>query len=151
MNQPTFLRVFLVVVAAAIAGAPSCTDQQTSATGSADQMPKTESSKPMSDGEQGMEVDEQVLIARQKLAERLGVDLSAIMIDTVRQVHWSDGAVGCPKPGMMYTQAIVPGVLILLRADGEVHRYHAALGRPPSYCPADRAQAPALGQGEETM
>lgn len=151
MHRPNFLRVLLIVVAFAVTGAPSCTDQQTNATDSADQAPKTESDKPMSNGDKSMDVDEQVLTARQKLAERLGVDLSAIMIDTARQVHWANGAAGCPEPGMAYTQAIVPGVLILLRANGEVHRYHAGRDRPPFYCPADRAQAPALGQGEETM
>lgn len=151
MHRPNFLRVLLIVVAFAVTGAPSCTDQQTNATDNVDQAPKTELGEPMSNKKQSLDPDEQVLAARQELAERLGIDLSAIMIDTARRVHWANGAVGCPEPGMAYSQAIVPGVLILLRVNGEVHRYHAGRGRQPFYCPADRAQAPAPDQGDDTM
>ena len=52
---------------------------------------------------------------------------------------------------MNYTMGIVPGVQILLKADDEVHRYHAGVGREPFYCPAERAEAPAFGQGKEAM
>ena len=50
-----------------------------------------------------------------------------------------------------YTMAIVPGVLILLRADGEVYRYHARRNGTPFYCPTDRVEAPVSGQGQELI
>jgi len=98
-----------------------------------------------------MNMDEQVAAAKQDLAQQLGTKADEIVVDTVRTVHWRSGAAGCPKPGMSYTMAIVPGVLIMLRADGDVYRYHAGRGRPPFYCPAGRAEAPVYGQGEEVM
>ncbi len=93
----------------------------------------------------------QVAQAKQDLAARLNVDISAISEEAVRVVHWRSGARGCPDAEMSYTMAIQPGMLILLRADGEIYRYHAGRSGVPFYCPADRAEAPALGQGEEVM
>lgn len=98
-----------------------------------------------------MSIDEQVLSARKALADRLQVDLAEIEVETARGVHWSSGAAGCPEPGMSYTMAIVPGVLILLKANGVTHRYHAGRNREPFYCPSARAEAPVYGQGEEVM
>ena len=106
-------------------------------------------SKP--DSGKSANVDEQLLAAKEDLARRLGDDAGEITVETVRHVNWRSGAIGCPAPEMAYTMAIVPGVQILLRADGEVYRYHARRDRLPFYCPADRAEAPAYGQGEEAM
>ena len=96
-------------------------------------------------------VDEQLLVAKEDLAGLLRVETDEIEVDTVRQVHWRSGAAGCPEPGMSYTMAIVPGVLILLRADGEVYRYHARRNGTPFYCPTDRVEAPVSGQGQELI
>jgi len=103
--------------------------------------------------EPGSEIDfdDQVASARQDLAERLEKHADEIEIERVSAVHWSSGAAGCPEPGMSYTMSLVPGVLILLRADGEIYRYHARRNTTPVFCPADRAEAPVLGQGEEVM
>lgn len=98
-----------------------------------------------------MNIDEQVSAARQDLAQHLGLDADKIVVDSVRTVHWRSGAAGCPEPGMSYTMAIVPGVLIILNAAGESYRYHAGRNGPPSYCPAERAEPPVYGQGEEAM
>ncbi len=59
-------------------------------------------------------------------------------------VNWPDGAGGCPEPGRMYTQALVPGFRIRIQAPGRVLNYHATRGSTaPVLCPADRVQ-PAL-------
>ena len=81
-------------------------------------------------------------IATADLAERLGVDASSIEVVAVERVTWSDGSVGCPQPGMNYTQALVPGSRIVLRSGGVAYAYHAADGRAPFYCPASQATAP---------
>ena len=31
---------------------------------------------------------------------------------------WSDGSLGCPQPGMMYTQALVEGYQVIVEANG---------------------------------
>lgn len=82
------------------------------------------------------------------LADRLEIAESEIEVVEARFVTWPDGAVGCPKPGMMYTQALVPGYRIGLVANGTRHHYHGAHDRPPFHCPPERVGAPAAGSDE---
>ena len=60
-------------------------------------------------------------------------------------VTWSDGALGCPEPGRAYTQALVPGWQIRLRAGTEVLDYHASRGGALLLCPPGRAVLPPAG------
>ena len=75
---------------------------------------------------------EQAAIA--DLAARLGVDESAIAVVTTEEVTWRDGAIGCPEPGMAYTQALVPGVRVILEVDGVRYHYHAGGRRSIFLC-----------------
>jgi len=114
--------------------------------------PANENGGPkVADQAQALSIDQQLSFAKQDLADRLKTESTEIEVESVRTVHWRSGAAGCPEPGMSYTMAIVPGVLILLKAGGETYRYHAGVNRPPFYCPAERAEAPAYGMGEEAM
>ena len=47
--------------------------------------------------------------AAQALARKLGVPVDTLRLTAKEPQQWSDGSLGCPAPGMMYTQAIVPG------------------------------------------
>lgn len=59
-------------------------------------------------------------------------------------VDWPDGSAGCPEPGVLYTQAVVPGYRIRIQAGDAVLNYHATRhSQAPVLCPAKRAQ-PAL-------
>lgn len=60
-----------------------------------------------------------------QLAEHLAVPTDAIDVVTAREVTWPDGALGCPEPGLGYTQALVDGYQVLLRANERVYDYHA--------------------------
>lgn len=80
------------------------------------------------------------------LAARLGVAPESITVIESRQVTWADGSLGCPEPGMMYTQALVPGELIVLEAGGRRYRFHASLRGEPFECPEGRAQEPAAAR-----
>jgi hypothetical protein len=51
-------------------------------------------------------------------AARLGVDPSAVTIVDGHAETWSDGSLGCPQPGMMYTQALVEGYQVIVEANG---------------------------------
>jgi hypothetical protein len=77
--------------------------------------------------------------ARAALAVRLGVKEGDIEIGSVEQVTWTDGSIGCPQPGYLYTQALVDGVLIILRHGGLEYAYHQSGDDDPFYCeyPAD--------------
>lgn len=94
---------------------------------------------------------EQVAVAVADVSARTGVTANAVTVTQASIVNWSDGSVGCPEEGRAYTQAIVPGILILLEADGEIYHYHGRAGDNVFHCPNDRARAPAFGPGKEFM
>ena len=78
-------------------------------------------------------------------AKRSGVSLSLLEVISAHAVTWSDGSLGCPMPGMMYTQALVPGYRVRIRAGGKELDYHAGRTGAPVLCPAERAIPPAAG------
>ena len=80
------------------------------------------------------EIDPVVQPAVTDLGDRLGVDESAITVVSVEAVTWSNGSLGCPEPGMMYTQALEHGLLIVLEVDATKFEYHSGAGRDPFYC-----------------
>ena len=96
-----------------------------------------------------MNLNEQISFSRKDLADRLGIELDAIKLTAARKVTWRSGALGCPKPGMNYTQALVPGVLILLNVGDEAYGYHAKTDGKPFYCPRKRVEMPTTIQAED--
>jgi hypothetical protein len=72
------------------------------------------------------EVPPQLLaIFRDDLARRALVKPEAITVVSATEQEWSDGALGCPQPGQMYTQMIVPGYRVVLQANGDRYFYHS--------------------------
>lgn len=49
-----------------------------------------------------------------------------IEVALAEAVLWSDGSLGCPQPGMAYTQALVEGYRVVLEADGELLDYRTS-------------------------
>lgn len=60
------------------------------------------------------------------LSENEHVDQKTITVTRAETVIWSDGALGCPKPGEMYTHALVPGYWIVLKSGGQQYDYRAS-------------------------
>jgi hypothetical protein len=104
---------------------------------------------PVAKEERNMSIDPQlepfVSHARSDLARRMEIDEAGVTVIDAGFVTWPNSALGCPESDMMYTQALVPGYRIRLRADGTLHHYHGANDRPPSHCPAKRVTEPAAG------
>lgn len=75
--------------------------------------------------------------ARADLAERLRVPPEEIEVVTAEQVTWPDGSLGCPEPGMSYTQALVEGSKVILGHDDRVYVYHAGADDQPFLCPSE--------------
>lgn len=75
-----------------------------------------------------------VLLAVEDLAATLVVDPAEVEVVSVEEVTWRDGSRGCAQPGMAYTQALVDGSRITLRAGGKTYEYHAGGSRPPERC-----------------
>lgn len=92
----------------------------------------------------GTAMDAQIDVAKQDLAQRLGIDASAVEVVEVDAVTWPDTSLGCPKPGMMYPQVLVDGILVQLRANGQVYRYHGDGQRQLFLC--DALAGPVGGQ-----
>jgi hypothetical protein len=74
------------------------------------------------------------------LAERLNIPSEEITLVDVVQVVWRDGSLGCPKPGVMYTQALVEGLRIRLRASGVIYHYHSSKRGQPFLCDSPSLQ-----------
>jgi hypothetical protein len=72
--------------------------------------------------------------AKADLSGRLSIPLDQVEVVAVTAVTWPDGSLGCPKPGMVYPQALVDGMRILLRAVGRTYDYHSGGSRPPFLC-----------------
>jgi hypothetical protein len=72
---------------------------------------------------------EVVRLAKEDLAQRLGVAVDQIQLVSVEAVNWSDTSLGCPQPGMMYAQVITPGYRVVLEAGGKQYDYHTDEGR----------------------
>jgi len=67
-------------------------------------------------------------------AARFDVPESEVAVAGALRVVWSDGSLGCPEDGTMYTQALVDGYLLTLEVDGLRVDYHGADGQPPFLC-----------------
>jgi hypothetical protein len=68
------------------------------------------------------------------LAAHLGIEPEAVQVVAVEEVTWRDGSLGCAEPGMVYTQALVDGARITLRAEGVEHEYHQGASGTPIRC-----------------
>jgi len=73
------------------------------------------------------EVPESVLQAiKEDLTERIKIAASDLQIVKAEALTWNDGSLGCPKPGEMYTQALVPGYWVILEHAGKQYDYRAS-------------------------
>jgi len=98
-----------------------------------------------------MNLNTQIAIARTDLADRLGVDIESVKLSGAKTVTWRSGALGCPEPGMSYTEALVPGSVIYLQTDNMLYAYHAKFAEEPFYCPRERVESPVIdSQSDQT-
>jgi hypothetical protein len=67
------------------------------------------------------------------------------LVRSIDSVTWRDGSLGCPRPGRLYTQALVPGWRIRIDAGGVLHQYHADRRGMWVWCPPGAAEDPAPG------
>ena len=81
-------------------------------------------------------------------ANRSTTPRAGIKVISEDAVTWPDGSLGCPQPGMVYTQALVPGYRIVLQAGEQTLNYHAMSRGKPVFCPASRVTAPVQGQDD---
>ena len=80
--------------------------------------------------------------ALEDAANRSPTPRADIKVLSAEAVTWPDGSLGCPKPGMMYTQALVAGYRIVLQAGEQLLNYHVSSRGRPMFCPSARAVSP---------
>lgn len=56
-----------------------------------------------------------------EIAKLAGVPVGEVTIISAQEMTFSDGSLGCPQPGMVYTQAIVDGYKIVAEAGGTTY------------------------------
>jgi hypothetical protein len=61
-------------------------------------------------------------------AARAGVDPAAVTIVSAEPRTWGDSSLGCPRPGMYYTQVQVDGYQVIVSAGGAEYDYRAGSG-----------------------
>lgn len=86
-------------------------------------------------------------------ARRFKVAESAVVLGKAEQITWSDGSLGCPQRGQMYTQMLVPGYrIVAITSAGQMiyhtdsHGFAVTCGggpvsgtiQPPARTPPDR-------------
>ncbi|MDH5423345.1 MAG: hypothetical protein OEY55_16205 [Acidimicrobiia bacterium] len=81
------------------------------------------------------EVPADLLAAIMADAESRSATSAALTVVRAESVTWSDGSLGCPEPGMMYTQALVTGYWVVLDAGGQQMDYRAGTSGSFKYCP----------------
>jgi len=70
------------------------------------------------------------------------VDRDQLVIVRAESVVWNDGSLGCPEPGMMYTQALVNGYWIVIEAAGKQYDFRVGSDGSFRLCPAGRGHPP---------
>jgi hypothetical protein len=55
--------------------------------------------------------------AQRFLAERLGIDISRVQLQSIRPVQWPDACLGLPVEGELCAQVITPGFQVILQVD----------------------------------
>jgi hypothetical protein len=82
---------------------------------------------PSSDSSSNAEAQAAVDAALQDAAGRLSLATGAgdMHVQQVDARQWPDSSLGCPRPGVMYSQIVTPGYLIVISAAGKQLEYHA--------------------------
>jgi len=128
MRTATLLVLLVVATAACGAGSePTATTlvPTTTSEGESTTMPPSDAELPI------------VEPAVTDLAGRLRVEPSEIEVVMAERVTWPDGSLGCPEPGISYTQALVEGSKVVLGHGGRVYLYHAGTDDQPFLCPSE--------------
>lgn len=76
--------------------------------------------------------------AKKLLAEMIAGD-AVIEVKLFEEVTWRNGALGCPKPDGIYTQALIKGYRIILIAENREYAFHGRENGQAIYCESPSA------------
>jgi hypothetical protein len=61
-------------------------------------------------------------------ASRPGAGPRDVRVERTERREWSDGGLGCPRPGQLYAQVMTPGWVVEVRSGGTTFEYHTDSG-----------------------
>lgn len=91
-------------------------------------------------GEVPQELMDRVFAAAE---DETGTDRSDMTVVRAESVIWADGSLGCPEPGVMYTQATVVGYWVELAVGEQTLDYRLSSGGQIRLCTSDDVTRPA--------
>ncbi|PFG18021.1 hypothetical protein ATK74_2601 [Propionicimonas paludicola] len=62
------------------------------------------------------------------------VPADQVTLVSAESVTFNDGSLGCPEPGRMYTQALVDGMRVQVKAAGKLYDYRFGNTNTPKLC-----------------
>ena len=65
-----------------------------------------------------------------------------LVIVRAESVVWNDGSLGCPEPGMAYTQVLVNGYWVVIDAAGQTYDFRVSRDGSFRLCPPGRGHPP---------
>jgi len=93
--------------------------------------------------------------ARNDLMKRLHIAADQVTFVSFNAVTWPDAGLGCPRPGVAYTQVPRDGYRIRFEVQGQPYVYHGGSGRAPFLCPnpetGERPEPPHPGAPNERV
>jgi hypothetical protein len=75
-------------------------------------------------------------------AKRANVPPQELVIVRAEAVVWNDGSLGCPEPGMEYTQALINGYWVVIKAAAREYDFRVGGGGSFRLCPQGRGRPP---------
>jgi len=63
-----------------------------------------------------------------------GVSTDGLEVVSARAMTWPNGALGCPKPGMAYTQMVTAGYQVVVKAGQKTYDYRFGTSATPRLC-----------------
>ena len=120
-----------VTLLAVIVGACSAATSSAPASDGAGGAPSGRVSPPPSGDVIPGEVPDAVLASViDAAAAETGVDPADVVVINAEAVTWNDGSLGCPEPGVLYTQALIDGYRVVVEAGGQQLDYRIGNGEP---------------------
>ena len=77
-----------------------------------------------------------------EVAALSGINLGDLRVDRAERVTWRDGSLGCPEPGLGYSQALVEGFWIVIVANDEEYDFRIGASGGPRLCPPGQGEPP---------
>jgi hypothetical protein len=117
--------------ASAPANSPAAPSDRPAATPHGQQVPASPAASAITG-----EVPADVLASvRAQLATKVGdAAATGATVEVGQAMTWPDGSLGCPQPGMFYTQMVVQGYQVVLAVDGTRYDYRIGAGGTPALC-----------------